>query len=76
MNYSQKTIDKSKEFQSLELSDAFNEVKISIDVLSMLELSALGDNFGSSVQKIIHNAIDELDAIQYLIETNYVEKKD
>jgi ABC-type transport system involved in cytochrome bd biosynthesis fused ATPase/permease subunit len=72
MNYSQKTQNKAQEIQ--HLSDAFYEVKTTLTVLTALNMDAIGDKLGHSIQKVVYQAIDELEAIECKIDTDYTEK--
>ena len=73
MNYSQKTIEKSQEIQSL--SDAFDEVRATLSVLEMLDLRGLNDRLAYGIQKVVSQALEELDAIQCYIEHSDSEKE-
>ncbi len=72
MNYSQKTQNKAQEIQ--HLTDAFYEVKTTLEVLTVLNMDAIGDKLGHSIQKVVYQAIEELEAIEYKVATDYVEK--
>jgi hypothetical protein len=72
MNYSQKIQNKANDIQ--HLSDAFEEVRITLDVLTRLEMTALGDKLGGSIQKIVFTALEEINAIECKIDTDYTEK--
>jgi len=73
MNYSQKTQKKAQEIQ--HLSDAFEEVRITLDVLIALDITALSDRLGHSIQKVVYQALEELDAIECKIDSDYTEKE-
>lgn len=72
MDYSQKTQKKAQEIQYL--SDAFYEVKTTLQVLTVLNFDGIGDNLGHSIQKVVYCAIDELEAIECKIDQDYIEK--
>jgi len=72
MNYSQKIQNKAQEIQ--HLSDAFEEVRTTLSVLTALESTGTGKYLGASIQKVIFTALDELDAIECKVATDYVEK--
>ncbi len=72
MDYSQKIQNKAEEIQ--HLSDAFEEVRTTLSVLTAIEATGESNYLGGSIQKIIHAALDELDAIECKIEHDYIEK--
>ena len=72
MNYSQKIQNKAQEIQ--HLSDAFYEVKTTLTVLTILNIDAISDQIGHSIQKVVYQAIEELEVIECKIETDYTEK--
>jgi len=72
MNYSQKTQNKAQDIQ--HLSDAFYEVKTTLAVLTVLNMDGIGDKLGHSIQKVIYQALEELEAIECKIDTDYTEK--
>jgi len=72
MNYSQKTQNKAQEIQ--HLSDAFEEVRITLEVLTTLDLTAFSDLLGGSIQKVVQEALEEINAIECKIDTDYTEK--
>jgi len=66
MNYSQKTQNKAQDIQYL--SDAFEEVRDRLSVLTVLDLSGIDNHLGSSIQYIVHEAIDMINAIECKID--------
>jgi len=73
MNYSQKIQDKANNIQ--HLSDAFEEVRTTLDILTTLDLSALDKRLGGSIQKVVHQALEEVNAIECKVERDYIEKE-
>ena len=73
MNYSQKTIEKAREIQSI--SDAFEEVKATLSVLEMLDLRGVNDRLAYGIQKVVYQALEELEAIQCHIEQCHSEEE-
>lgn len=73
MNYSQKTIDKAKDIQYL--SDAFDEVRTTLEVLTTLNLTAFSSLLGGSVQKVVLQAIDEINSLECKVALDYIEKE-
>ena len=73
MNYSQKTIQNANDIQ--HLSDAFEEVRTTLDILKTLDTSALGDKLGGSIQKVIFSALEEINAIECKVDIDYIEKE-
>lgn len=72
MNYSQKTIDKANEIE--HLSDAFEEVRTTLEVLTTLDLTAFSNLLGGSIQKVVLEALEEINAIECKVEQDYIEK--
>jgi len=73
MDYSQKIQNDANEIQ--HLSDAFEELRITLDVLTALDLNALDDRIGMSIQRIIHQAFEQIDAIECKVAQCYTEKE-
>ena len=73
MNYSQTVIDKARQIG--ELSDAFEDVRITLEILTSLDTSAYNNRFSVSIQRIVYKSLEELDAIQYKIEHDYTLKE-
>ena len=72
MNYSQKIENKSKEIQ--HLSDAFEELRDRLSVLSLLQLDGADNRISSGIQYIVHEIQDCISAIECKIEHDYIEK--
>ena len=72
MNYNQKTQNKAQEIQ--HLSDAFEELRTTLEVLTTLDLTAFSNLLGRSIQKVVHEALEEINAIECKIHTDYIEK--
>lgn len=66
MNYSQKIQNKAQEIDTL--SDAFEEVRDRLSVLTVLDLSGIDNHLGSSIQYVVHEAIDMINAIECKID--------
>jgi len=73
MNYSQTIQKKAQEIQYL--SDAFEELRITLAVLSALDCSGEGPRIAHSIYKVVQNACDQIDAIACKVETDYIEKE-
>jgi len=62
MNYSQKIQNKAETIQ--HLSDAFYEVRATLDILTVLDVNGGGSLTGESIQKVVFNALEWVDAIE------------
>lgn len=70
MNYSQKIQKRAQEIQ--HLSDEFHDVRATLSILKYLNPDAL---LGESIQMVVYQALEIVDAIEVKIEQSYTEKE-
>jgi hypothetical protein len=73
MNYSQTTQKNAQEIQ--HLSDAFEDLRITLTVLSALDCQGESPRLAHSIYNVIQRACEQIDAIACKVETDFVEKE-
>jgi hypothetical protein len=73
MDYNQKIQNDANEIQ--HLSDAFEEVRVTLDILTSLETTGIGNRLAYSIQKVVYQALAQIDAIECKINQCYTEKE-